>query len=394
MDSQRHLAELLADRRGLLDIVVTGVGIALGVNVFSAGAIAPASNGAILIMAIGAGLALASILYFAAKSLTRLTREQHMVGCIYFDDKFSDPIAVPIYNLSEQTTRYMRALFAENPAIENIWKSNPISSIGVDNMEESPQRRIIVEALEYYVLDKMSTHLTDYFDGIDEHSIVSFERTDIPSGLLANRFLELFSRPMEDREVFAAMKTSKGRWVHVTDGAGRIHSAIGPGGEIFDLFIMKLPKKSKISREKLGHIKISTARMDIDIIVDFAGFGGSPVRHFETLYLGRDMHSARSFKCEITTKVRFKILSVMTASGWDYYKWIDSLLSSLNSGSNFQTFLDDCGWNQAVTSAMIDKNLMKLRNAASKIPTSEPSAKPVEKPARKTPQRRTPAKPH
>ena len=58
----------------------------------------------------------------------------------------------------------------------------------------TPDRRLILEATEYFLLRMLSTHLTNYFNDekFKEENLTKLERKDIPQVLLENRFLNLF----------------------------------------------------------------------------------------------------------------------------------------------------------------------------------------------------------
>lgn len=68
---------------------------------------------------------------------------------------------------------------------------------------------LLAEAVEYLVLDKISTHLTDYFneESFAEQNLKVYRREDVPDILLRNRFLETFSRPTEQRPAFMDLGT-------------------------------------------------------------------------------------------------------------------------------------------------------------------------------------------
>ena len=115
-------------------------------------------------------------------------------------------------------------LSSENE-LKKMWDKGPVDKglhydkdTGKVSCATGKGHQLIIEATEYYVLEKLSSHLTDYFNRphFDEQELHTFARNDIPDVLLSNRFLELFSKPMEDRPLFSTEDSpphQKGRGV-------------------------------------------------------------------------------------------------------------------------------------------------------------------------------------
>ena len=107
------------------------------------------------------------------------------------------------YGLSEISGYFDRA-FLENKDLELIWNNDPLKLQDELKTPEPRSMDIIREALEYFLLNKLSIHLNSYFKYPMERNknISVIQREHIPSVLLSNRFLELFSKPMKDRAAF------------------------------------------------------------------------------------------------------------------------------------------------------------------------------------------------
>ena len=145
-------------------------------------------------------------------------------------------------------------------------------TIGQGNVRRatSPAAKLAQEALEYYVLSELSLHLSDHFDNnprVSDEEIQRIGRRDIPSVLLDNRFLELFSKPMDEREAF----TARGNRVD-SPPQGQVVYAMGEGGAIFDHFELILPAGAVVSRMSPVSVRVRTRRLSMQINVAFEGF--------------------------------------------------------------------------------------------------------------------------
>ncbi|MGM3217858.1 hypothetical protein ACSQ5K_24225 [Pseudomonas sp. PhalM4] len=107
------------------------------------------------------------------------------------------------------------ALFAENTAPKRLWESDSVENAfkeihaGGKRIRETEAGKLIVEATEYYILEELSTHLTDYFgqSELESKRLQELSREDIPDIVFNNRFLDTFSRPMRERAALSASRT-------------------------------------------------------------------------------------------------------------------------------------------------------------------------------------------
>ena len=119
---------------------------------------------------------------------------------------------VPEYNLSEEVYRFIDSAFAENSALKSRWESvrsksklsseNESSEFEFRKYEPTEKHKLLIMAIEYFLISRLSHHLDEYFHNKSLENITKYERKDIPSVLLSNSFLELFSRPMNERPAF------------------------------------------------------------------------------------------------------------------------------------------------------------------------------------------------
>jgi len=110
------------------------------------------------------------------------------------------------YRFGHDVADYLKAAFTENKAIRAIWDNNRPLEILKDEYEREgdpdKSHELLRQAAEYFVLDHLSGHVRGYFARRPGGDLVVLRHTDIPEVLLQNRFLKLFSEPIEERAPF------------------------------------------------------------------------------------------------------------------------------------------------------------------------------------------------
>lgn len=216
-----------------------------------------------------------------------------------------------------------------------------------------PPCRIAQEALEYYILANLSTYLVDYFnrsETADESRIKVLERDDIPDVLLKNRFIELFSRPMEQREAFLSHKNDP--------SPGKVVAAYGAGGEIFADSDFNLPAEMKISRKADGSISLSSWKLSFTIKCDFSAINTIVPHQFCSLYLNRSWDSVETTKYNIILETKIKWFSAILPNGWQYYAWLDGFKDRMAKEVDFEYFLAKIGWEYSLTNRIIQVGML------------------------------------
>jgi len=357
LDSQHRQTEsVVSIRANLLELTAVAILIGLGVNLLASGIVLQVNWSGRPILLLGIVVTAVGFGYLVVRTAARMKRKFSFEGILPVTGKSHDVVAIDRYEFAEDTSRYIRALSAENRALGKAWADNPLSEFnfekdGLINRKSSPAVKLAREALEYFVLNELSLHLSAHFENnprIEDDEIVRFGRRDIPSILLENRFLELFSKPMEEREAFSP--SDKGPPPH------RVVSATGKRGEIFDQFELILPRGAQVSRTDAQSIRFETKRLSMDIEVEFDGFSANLPHRFEELYLGRKCGDVHSYQINLVISVQFKLKSLLSATGWEYYHWLDSFLDEIDRAFSFSRFLQHIGWNKAVSVATVTRH--------------------------------------
>lgn len=232
------------------------------------------------------------------------------------------------YELGRQLSEYMKAAFVEDSSIRAIWERNPLYD-GEDASQGKRQKSLDLmrQAAEYFVLRSFSTRLTDHFNSgdFDPEELDTLSHTDLPDVLLENRFLRLFSEPMENRAAFE--DEPDGEWTTVV--------ASGEGGALYERFELVLPKGWRVARAARNQILITTKRFVLTIRTDCDGWGAVLPWSYVSEYLGLseelDDEGFRysAFELDVSIRVEPRSAWRLRAKGWRYYQWIDEWIADL-----------------------------------------------------------------
>jgi hypothetical protein len=338
----KFIKEFLNSRRSVIEIFIVAILITLGINLITSASfeIFTFENKDKVFFYTGITIVIISIPYFVLKILWKTSITKEFTGFIIIDKKTKMPVECDGYNYSEELRRIFEAGFAENKALEHIWTN--------ESTKFTDRNKLVIEATEYFLIDDLSTHLTDYFNTrrLDNKQLIEFSRNDIPDILLSNRFLEMFSKPREQRASFV-------KYLNDDDSPGRVISSITKEGTIFKEFDFVLPKGSSVSR-KDNKMLLNTKRFVIEFEIIYGGFGNVLPRDFEELYLGYTSYKDYS-TTEITVNinVRFKFKSLFSRNGWDYYEWIELFLEKVERNFSEDYFFKAINWQEIYTQTKV-----------------------------------------
>ena len=338
-------------RKNLIELIVVAILLAFGVNLIASHVIALAILSPLVTVLIGAALCFGSVLYLVARLLGRRVENRSYEAFLIYNEKKNEIIPVPRYNFSESICQYIRDAFAENPALKIIWEKEPLKNPFVTESNKGKNKRqtsaqLLSEAVEYFVLSSLSTHLTDYFaaENFKKENLKEYGREDVPEVLLRNRFLELFSRPMGDRLAFVNETLEEKAQ---TDGETVMAYDENAYYEKFELV---LPNKSIIRRPADNKIEIETKKLKISLTVRFEGFGTILPEGFEQCYLGMNTWDDIN-ECTLSMgiQVSMKLRTLFSRTGWEYYYWVDSFLDGIEDEISKGAFFDRIGWEAVYT---------------------------------------------
>lgn len=276
-------------------------------------------------------------------------------GVLLIDREQKIPRNIPRYRFSYKMNEIVGGIKAENKALYKAWEQQKIFNSASDASSLAFTR----EAIEYFVLDVLSLHLSSYFveRGLSDPVLTSLSRNEIPSVLFTNRFVDYLSRPLEERETFMER-------AHPPGGPkGRIVYARGRDGAVFSEFELKLPKDSLLTREKDGSLTVRTARFKMNIMCVIEGYMTVLPTRFEELYLKDSSRKLRPLKCGIVIDVDVKKTRLLSKRGLFYHNWIDGFLDRIDSQFSLDRFLSDIGYETALTTYLLSGPSIRLTKA-------------------------------
>lgn len=198
MTTPTPLASLLRNRASLVELAIAAVGLALGVNLVASALAAYLGSTIGWMATVGVVLTAASLAIIARRTIGARRVSRSFEGFLCFRRNGSELIPIPRYKYNEELIECTSALFAENEAPRKLWDNDPVhKTFEFDPKSRTSKRRstaagkLVVEATEYFVLETLSTRLTDFFNlsGLDTKRLKEFTREDLGPVVFGNRFL-------------------------------------------------------------------------------------------------------------------------------------------------------------------------------------------------------------
>ena len=341
-------------------IIITSILIGVGVNTLTSGIIGTLGleSYSLTLVIAGAILSIGAVIYYLLSSIKKLNKEIKLDGFIVYDPENKSLIPIRRYEVVEDMNRYLSAAFSENKAIKSLWESSIISDFKIVG-GKSGERAIaiatesgslFIELLEYCIIEKLSTHLCDYFNNSEMKNVHEISKKEIPDILLENRFLRLFSEEMKNREAFSE-QTSK------PNDKGRIVSAYHPSGAIYQRFDLILPNGSKVTRKNKNFIEIDTDMFALSLGTLFGGFGSVIPLSFEQQYIKlSDPRKMNTYKFNVEISIHFKPRAIVSSRKWMYYDWADEFIKKMDRYLSKDYFFNKINWSTVQTLLECQKN--------------------------------------
>lgn len=356
--NKKLLDDLLRSRKALFELIIATVLLAFGVNLLAGTFVSFFKIDSWILIVISICLIVLSIHFLSKKLIYKRNRFLFIEAFLVYKKDVNSIIDIPRYRYGSSLYDYFKSIFSENKAIKALWDNEPFSKMfefdkDINKMfrRDTQSKSLVIEATEYFILDRLSTHLTDYFnnENFDKSIIKEFVRNDVPDILLKNRFMEIFTKPMDQREAFMEQTKNK-------IDKSKVVASFGKNRAIYQRFDLVLPKESKVSRINDHTIRITTNKFELDIAVNFSGSNTVLPRYFEKYYLLIDKFSDSStYKVDVSINVHFKFSSFFSKKQWDYHAWIDSFLISLNECMSEELFFKKINWETVLTIIQCNK---------------------------------------
>jgi hypothetical protein len=287
------LSAMLSSKRALFQLVLLAIVVSFSIGVLSNVAAAQTVVPSAFLIVGGVLVTVLAIATLAADLRFSLSFEDRLNGVIFVDPASNELVDVEGYELAGDLTKTLAAIKAESKAIYSEWESDPLvkkkqappegqegqtqgdsrpryiaihrRSMNLAEKTRPKASLLLDEALQFVVLEELSTHLSTYFRDDASGQIVEMERSDIPAFLLQNRVLNLLTTPIEQRDIFlSAFPRDK------PDGI--LYMLWGSDGAVYSRFDLMLPKDSKVTYVERGALRIQTKRVDLEIRCRYTGF--------------------------------------------------------------------------------------------------------------------------
>ncbi|MBX4258844.1 hypothetical protein KTC96_14245 [Clostridium estertheticum] len=337
------VSNLLLSRTKFIELIIVAIFLGFGISLTSSSITVITDFKPMVGIYIGGVICILSVIYISSQVFVRRKKGYLYKGFFILNEQENKIVKIEGYDLSETIREYFETAFLENKDLKHIWDCDSLNLQDELKIPEPRSMDIIREALEYFLLDKLSTHLTDYFKHPFEKNISVLQRKDIPSVLLTNRFLELFSKPIKDRAAFLEIEQEEDVEWYILDVEGGTYRK----------FSLVLPYKSKVIRTNKGEIEIKTHKFDISMKVNFDGCNTVLPAGFEEHYLsiyGFENSLANVvYQVEFDFHIKFNITSLFSSFGWKDYKWIDTFLNSIDNSVTKESFFTKINWTTVAT---------------------------------------------
>jgi hypothetical protein len=363
VENDEIIKQNVLSRGVLLEIILIAVFVSFGLNLIVTSFPNINSPFNITLLFIGVIIVLISLLVLIYKNFKKFNRTLSIKSFIMYDEEENVLIDIDSYYLSNQLISNLNSAFKEEKILKEIWDDIPLNEVFGDPMisreeYETSAKEIIEELFEYFVLDSLSSTLNVFFnrEEFEYNDLINFNINDIPDDVLNNRFLKLFSKPMEEREVFKKdLMEGEPDGVFLIDGDEKtlvIHR--GRDGVLYKTFNLVLPKGTKIERLGPHTIQLESSHMIINFDIIFDGYRTLLPTDFEKYYLdlNRDLDGLLryyAYSLDLKIDVRFKIRSLFSNTGWNYHKWLDEYLKTLNKQISMNQFFKSINWEQIRT---------------------------------------------
>jgi len=395
MKKRKLLKELFGRKSEVVQLLFASVLLALGISLVANYFTEKLKSTPEIILYLAIGLIVVVLIFFIFL-LLRNNNQIHKIKSVIVINKSQKFLSrIPRFELSEKMYHALQASFIENEALKKYWndgfesnknstkekppkienpidetsKKEKISFMAIKKIEIKDEdeilridksKEIIIELIEYLILEELSTHLSTYFHEYrrEDTFLKEYNRKDVPHNLLENRIINLLTTPFENRGIFV----KAGMADNLNEGDGEVVMIMGSDGSKFTKFDLILPTGSKINRPKLGIIEIENKRIKISIDIKYRGYGSTLPKGMAANYMGIIDDELDIHDLKIELKYSVKPLSVFSNSKWSYYNWIDSFANRLIKFASIEKFKNDISWQSNLTQIIVESQRRKIIN--------------------------------
>lgn len=351
------------------ELLMLAVALSTGVNLLSTYLGEVFDKNFILILA--CLIIVFSAIYIIILKLPARTMTLKSSAILSVNPKTNELLKIEGYVYNNAFRNVLNSIHRENKLFKEQWSKDPIGrfhngkDVSEDDFEDSRARRLIKEITEYIYLDKLSTHLSGYFEeGLyDKKQLTRLTRDDVAEVIMSNRIIDLLTKNLDDR-----IKTRKKDFVleitRQTDDEPPEVVEKTVNGIIYSKFELMLPVGSKISRNKMGGITISNKNMSLDFEINAEGFNAFVEPLFERSYMNSELAFEVSgithHKVEVITRLRVKPRLVAFGRKSEYHQWAEQFMNSIDEKLSFAKFQRKIQWPTIRTWLIAQANRKKI----------------------------------
>lgn len=269
---------------------------------------------------------------------------------------------VPIdrYTISGEMGICLKSIFSENKTYESLWTSafaqQKLITDGGDvhinkSVQDSKAINFVGELIEYIFIEWLSMQQMSYFSNSNTNKLETLDREKVAEYLLKNRVLEMISKPCNEREKFTIDTPNK---ADDYNGEEECYMKYYKG-TLYSRFELKLPKHSSLKKVK-DTLIIKNRNYTIKFKHNFRGYNTSLPRQFEKLYLKLNDSDNRVFGFQPELEIKLNPFFFLFRDNWKYMNWIDVLGEKFITHFSFKEFLNNIGYETALTSRLLAKN--------------------------------------
>lgn len=251
------------------------------------------------------------------------------------------PVRIERYPFGEWLNIYFQSLFAEKPEVSELWIKPTI-----DKLEKN---RLIEEATEYYFLSLFASWFDVSYSQQGNWKI--FKRKEILHLFSSNRFLDLFTQPMEERPIFANEHRKENVLTYFSrNGSGDI---LG----FYEDFCLQLPQGSCMTKH-LNWLVVETPSFNLRVLTSCDGCSTFLPIDFAKYYLGFRKNCAKNVHVKI--QVRRRLNSYLFPKQRKLIKDLKEFLEYFEENISSQNFLAKHDWEAfCIQARMIEGLIIK-----------------------------------
>ena len=340
--------------KGFILVVILSSGVSLIANTIT-------KDGCPLVTLISGGVCILYVAFVYLKEYFTSSSYETKIDTLFAVDKQYHVIPIDRFVFSEDLSRAVISVFAENKTYESLWREAFKSKID----DGKKGKAFVVEFIEYLFIKLVSLKLNSYFVDVDNSATELIGRSQIPDVLINNRVIEMISKPYEEREKFQ-------KALDKNDSVeGRVVYMGGEDGALYDLLEIELPRGSRVTKES-GELVISNKNFTIKFEAGYDGFSAITPRHFGRFYMKRSLEDFNCFKISMRMSINIKPLFFFSMRDRQYLGWLDHISDEFVKYFSFDDFIQRIGYEQAATEHILFLNGLKSKERSKEKSTTSP----------------------